>query len=196
MSYTVASMSVGIINRQRRAARQGRLRAPATTIVLRTVPSAPQDMRVTYPLLMADRPINRQAWADLVQKLVDEEAGGNKSEFGRRVDVQYQTIRRWLNAQNDVSEESVRGVARALNLRPMDLLVQVGYYDHGDLPAEVVEAEPDGDEEAITLIDEAKVTPAVKRDLKQWLDDQRAEDARRRVADLKRMLARETRRTA
>lgn len=192
-------MSVGIIQRQRRAARQGRLRAPATTFVLRTVPSVQQDTRVTYPLLMADRPIDRQAWAALVQQLVDEEAKGNKSEFGRMVKVTFQTVTRWLKAENDVKEESVRSVARALNLRPMDLLVQVGYYDQGDLSTDgelIAPSKDASDDEAIAAITDAPLTPAVKRELKKWLADRRAEDARRRLADLRALLERETRRTA
>lgn len=170
------------------------LRASATTFTIRREHACPPDMRVIYPVDMADSPVNREAWAAVVQKLLDEEAKGNKSALARMVGVEYQTIRRWLKAEVDVKEESVRSVARALNLRPMDLLVEVGYYVVGD----VTHAAPEqvADEEALQLIDDADVTPSVKRELRKWVMAQRAEHERQRASAIQQMLELNRRRTA
>lgn len=80
-----------------------------------------------------DGQVNRAAWAALVVELLRTEAAGNQSRLAGRVGVTAKTIGRWLQQKNDVSEQSVRDVARSLGRDPMDLLVKVGYY----APAEV-----------------------------------------------------------
>lgn len=75
-----------------------------------------------------DGHIDRAAWAELVNQLVLTEANGNQSKFAALADVTPKTVGRWLRQENDVSEQSVRDVARRLNRDPMELLVTVGYY--------------------------------------------------------------------
>lgn len=72
--------------------------------------------------------INRNAWAQLVAELIQSQTRGKKAPFARLIGVDTRSLDRWLKCEVKVSEESVRDVARAFNLNPMDLLVAVGYY--------------------------------------------------------------------
>lgn len=95
-------------------------------------------MHVGYSPGMAERRIDRDAWAKVVQGFVDAASRGNKSAFARRVGMTTKTIDRWLAGSVDVSEQSVRVVAEALGQNPMDLLVLLGYYR----PDEIVATPP------------------------------------------------------
>lgn len=83
---------------------------------------------------MSERKIDRAAWADLVSDLVDRETRGKKAAFSRLIGVSTRTLDRWLAQEVDVSEESVRSVARATNRPAMDLLIRVGYYRQDEAP--------------------------------------------------------------
>jgi hypothetical protein len=82
---------------------------------------------------VADRPIDRQAWAELIAALIKSETRGKKATFARLVGVDPKTIGHWLGGTVEVSEQSVRRVATALGRPPMDLLVAVGYYSEDEV---------------------------------------------------------------
>lgn len=110
--------------------------------------------------------VNRQAWAALVARLVDEEAKGNKSRFARLVDVEYKTINRWIRGEVDVSEESVRKVARGLGRSPIKLLIEAGYYSPEDLAEVRPLPPPDEDMDPVLLaIHDAAIPPHKKVEL-------------------------------
>jgi transcriptional regulator with XRE-family HTH domain len=117
---------------RRKALSRGRLSGP----VLITMRGRRSGSRSLYHQAVADRPIDRQAWAQLVADLIASETGGNKAAFARRVGVDPKTINHWLAGNVDVSEASVRRVADALGRRPLDLLVAVGYYRADEVGAE------------------------------------------------------------
>lgn len=96
-------------------------------------------MDVRYGVGVDDRPnsIDRAAWAETVQDLINTVSKGNQAEFGRIVGVSARTINRWLTQDVDVAVDNVRAVARATRVRPTDLLVRVGY-----LTADEVNAGP------------------------------------------------------
>lgn len=145
------------------------------------------DIHVRYPLAVSERKVDREAWAHTLARLIQEEAGGNKSAFSRRVGIGVRSIDRWLARQVNVSEESVRDVCRALNLPPMPMLVQLGYYQEGETgpgPAELL-AE---DEAALRLIDESEVPPSLKRQLREHVLEERARHEQQRLAEVQRMI--------
>lgn len=77
--------------------------------------------------------VNRDAWATVVQRILDEECKGNKSAFARRVIVDGRainprTVYAWLSGEMAASEKSVRAVAEGFSLNPIELLVEVGVY--------------------------------------------------------------------
>lgn len=164
--------------------------ALAQTLELRRVSDQPSDTCVIYavPVAGREREINREEWSRVVLELLEAEAGGNRTRLAELIGVDYQTIRRWIIGKNAVSEESVRQVARAFKLSAIDLLVRVGYYQPGELISapEPVDA---ADDDLLTEIDAAKVPPSVKRELRQYVEDQRvafekqlAENVRWRLA--------------
>lgn len=138
-------------------------------------PASPfRDIRVLYPLDVAERKINRTAWAGITRQLLDEEYAGNKTAFGTAIDSDRKTINRWLDEDVDVSEEMVRKVARRHNLSPMDLLIEVGYYVAQDVRTEPAEPVAVGDE-LLELIETAPVTPSQKREMREHVAAKRAE---------------------
>lgn len=127
---------------------------------------------------MAERRVDREEWAKVLSQLIAEEAAGNKSAFARMAGTTYRTVVRWLNQEVDVSEDKVREIARALRIRPIDLLVRVGYYQPGELerperptPDEVA-ADP-----ALRVIEESDFPPRVKARMRQRLAELRAQRA-------------------
>jgi hypothetical protein len=131
--------------------------------------------------------VDREAWAHEVARLIQEEAKGNKSAFARMVGVaSVKTIDRWLARSVDVSEESVRMVARQLNLPIADLLVKVGLLLPEDLQGSGTAI--DSDAEAIRVIEEADIPPSLKRQLIKHLREQREEHERQRLAEVQRTL--------
>lgn len=87
-----------------------------------------------YSACVTEVGIDRAAWAALVADLIDRETRGKKAAFSRLIGVSTRTLDRWLAQEVDVSEESVRSVARATGHSAMDLLVRVGYYHQHEVP--------------------------------------------------------------
>jgi DNA-binding transcriptional regulator YdaS (Cro superfamily) len=83
---------------------------------------------------VTDGRIDRDAWAELMAALIESETRGKKAAFSRLIGVNTRTLDRWLAREVDVSEESVRSVARATNRPAMDLLIKVGYYRQDEVP--------------------------------------------------------------
>ncbi|MFE7870016.1 hypothetical protein ACFUYE_06665 [Micromonospora humida] len=144
---------------------------------------------------MADGSIDREAWARVVSDLIAQETGtqakpqGNKSAFAQLVGVTYKTVLRWTQAASDVSEDSVRQVARALHISPLELLVRVGYYTGDDLNAAMQAAGPttriDQADPALQVILESDVPPRVQQRMIQRLEALRARDAERHVDEVR-----------
>lgn len=149
-------------------------------------------MHVAYPLAVSERKVDRDAWAHEITLLIEQEAKGNKSAFARRAGIaSVRNIDRWLAREVNVSEESVRQVARALNLPVLELLIKVGYYRAEELPDIPTPQLLAGDEEAervAALADEFGAPPSLKRELLDHLAKQRAEHERQRLAEIERML--------
>jgi hypothetical protein len=133
--------------------------------------------------------IDRQAWARVVAQLAAQESAGNKTLFAATIGVDRRTVIRWIQAQVAVSEESVRTVARKLGLQARDLLVQVGYYQAGELPAAApTERRVAQEDEAIKLVRESDAPPSLKRELIEHLTALREEHERQRLAEAQRSL--------
>lgn len=126
--------------------------APELGLVIRRNGVLGSGVHARYPLGVAERKINRGAWARLVAALVESETRGKKATFARLVGVDPRTISRWLNSEVDVSEESVREVARGLHLSPIELLIRVGYYSPNELSILPPPAPPAEVDEVIDLI--------------------------------------------
>ncbi|MFI1195480.1 hypothetical protein ACH4T9_19795 [Micromonospora sp. NPDC020750] len=143
---------------------------------------------------MAEGSIDRESWAKVVSQLIAEETGspakpqGNKSQFANIVGVTYKTVLRWTQGSSDVSEDSVRQVARALHISPLALLVQVGYYTDEDLGAAASISTPAGidkDDPALRVILEADVPPRAQQRMIQRLQQLRERDAERQVDEVR-----------
>lgn len=93
--------------------------------------------------------VDRGAWAGLVQEILDGKCDGNRSEFARRVlidgrPMSPRTVYGWLRGEADVKESSVRAVAGAFGLNPVELLIRVGFLSREQVPVfpgEVIDAE-------------------------------------------------------
>jgi hypothetical protein len=125
-------MAQRVLRRRKRTLLTNRS-TPLLPVTLRTLPSPKLDVRVRYSPGVSERKIDRAAWAALLVPLILSEAGGNKSKFCRTIGVSTRTLDRWLDMQVDVSEQSVRDVARALNRSAAEFLVRIGYYRHAEL---------------------------------------------------------------
>lgn len=123
-------------------------------------------MYARYDAPMGSRRINREAWATIVEDLVFRHCRGKKAPFARIVGVAPRTVDRWLRAEVDVSEASVREVARALGIPAVDLLVAAGYFDARDL------ADVQGDP-ALQMIYESDLPDHVKDRLVERLREMR-----------------------
>lgn len=134
---------------------------------------------------MADRTINREAWAALLAELIKTESRNKKAAFARLAGVDPKSINLWLARAVDVSEESVRRVARAVGRSPIDMLVQVGYYSAAEVeqaPAAPVSPENDP---ALKVILETDLPPRVKQRMIQRLKDLRAAQQEREVEEVR-----------
>ena len=167
------------------------MRARASVVGVRTEGTRASrygDTHVIYPRGVSEPKVDREAWAEVVARLIDEEAAGNKSAFARLIGVaSVKTVDRWLARSVNVSEESVRQVARAVRMPVADLLILVGLLHPEDLTAR-----PDStgeDDAAIRLIEQSDAPPSLKRELIEHLLAQRAEHERQRLAEAERMLA-------
>lgn len=146
-------------------------------------------MRSLYDQSVADRPIDRNAWADLISELIRTEARGRKAAFARLVGVDPKTISHWLDGTVGVSEASVRRVATALNRRAADILIQLGYYSADELAAErPAPAENERQDEELQLILTSGLPMAAKEELIRLLEEERAQDQQRRLDRTRRMI--------
>lgn len=186
VTYALCMSSVRDRRKTTRTKREHLRPAPPLTLTLRTLTPLRRDTNVHYAGDVAVRRINREAWAAEIRRLIDEEAGGNRAKFSTLVGSSYKTVGRWLDQSVDVSEESVRAVARALHIAPMDLLVRVGYYQQSDLnvtagptPAEVA-ADP-----ALQVIEESDAPPRVKARMRERLYELRRQRAAAEVDEVK-----------
>ncbi len=154
-------------------------------MALRTLTPLRRDTNVRYAGDMSARRINREAWAAEVQQLITEETAGNRSRFAVLVGMSYKTVGRWLDCSVDVSEDSVRQVARALGINALDLLIRVGYYQPSDIqPAAPPVAAEVADDPALSAILETDLPPRYKARMIQRLTELRAEQRRREVDEV------------
>lgn len=173
--------------RKRTQTRRAHLRpTPPLALTLRTLTPLRRDTRVLYADQVAERRIDRAAWAAEVRRLINEEAGGTRARFATLVGIGYKTVGRWLKEEVDVSEESVRTVARALGVVSADLLLRVGYYSPSDLvtepaatPAEIA-ADP-----ALREIEDSDFPPHVKARMRARLVELRKQRAAAEVDEVR-----------
>lgn len=143
------------------------------------------DTHVRYGEDVAERTVDREAWANVVAQLINSEAGGNTTRFAQLVGVTYKTVRRWITQETNVSEESIRAVANALNVKPGPLLVRVGLYQPGELADTAEPAPAANDDPALAAILEADVAPRVKQRMIQRLQQLRAQEKQREVDEVR-----------
>lgn len=138
---------------------------------------------------MADRKVDRQAWAAEIARLVQEEADGNKSAFARMVGLKsVKTIDRWLAGSVEVSQANILLVCRALQLEPLPMLEKMGLIDPAEFHRYDRFAAPQADQRALDVITTADIPPRLKRQLLDHLEAQRAEHERQRLAEVERMI--------
>lgn len=137
-----------------------------------------------YTLAMS---IDREAWAAVVAKLLQDEADGNQTHFAAIVGADRKTVARWLAGTVDVSEEKLRSVARNLGISARDLLLRVGYYQADELPTEDNPAIADTND-AIELVRKSDLSPSAKRELIAHLTAQLEEYRRQQVAEATRLI--------
>lgn len=148
---------------------------PALSFTMKAAAPLGSGMHARYALVVApDGGIDREAWAHVVASLRQSEAKGKTATFARKIGVDPRTVDRWLRQQVAVKEENIRAVARALDISPVDLLVQVGYYQPGEIaPPDPVDPRKD---------------PVVKMILAdpRWTEDERIALVDREIARMKR----------
>lgn len=126
-------MSMRVLRKRNRTKTQNRP-TPALSFTMKAAAPLGSGIHARYALVVApDGGINREAWAHVVSSLRQEEAKGKTATFARKIGVDPRTVDRWLRQQVAVKEENIRAVARALDRSPMELLVQVGYYEAGEI---------------------------------------------------------------
>lgn len=156
---------------------------PELGVTMRRCGALGSGTHARYAESVGDRKINREAWAQLVGDLIDSEARGKKAAFARLVGVDPKTVYRWLNKETDVSEESVRDVARALKRSAMELLFAVGYYSERDIATpQPIDMSHDP---AMRVIMEADLPGRVKRRMIERLQELRRRDAERQVDEVR-----------
>lgn len=128
--------------------------------------------------------MDRAAWARVVRQAMAERTRGKITPFARLVEVNPRTVSRWIDEEVDVSEESVREVARKIDVSPITLLIEVGYYSHAEASAG---GELDEEEEMVLRAD---VDDETKRRALEQLHLMRLRDKRRRMEDLGFLLGR------
>jgi hypothetical protein len=131
--------------------------------------------RFPYHVGVADG-VNREEWAAIVRELLAEHTKGKKAPFARLVKVDPSTVDNWLASRVQVSEDSVRQVAEAFGLSPIQLLIQVGRYSAAHIPAglapEVV------DEEQRRVIEDDSLSNEQKASILAQLEEMRDNDER------------------
>lgn len=169
---------------------------PAITLTMRAATPLGSGAHARYSAVVAaDGSVDRDAWARLVGELMARETKGKKLPFARKIGVDPRTVDRWLRHEVDVKEESVRAVAAALDLRAIDLLVQVGVYKPTDVGPPVY---PDPRDDAVIqrILTDRRITEKQRVELVQLQLKQIKEDQRRREAEYERLVEYQTRRDA
>lgn len=145
-------------------------------------------VHATYPLVVAssERSIDRAAWADVIRELMTSHTRGKKEPFARRLGINSRSVSRWLDQEVDVSEESVRLVARTFDVTPVQLLVRVGYYQHGELrqPHLYGVDDPDADP-ALKVIEDSEQPDHVKDRMRERLYELRRQRTEAEVDEVK-----------
>lgn len=126
--------------------------------------------------------INRNAWAQLIAGLIQSETKGKKAPFARLIGVDARTLDRWLKREVNVSEASVRDVAKAVGRAPMDVLVQVGYYEVADI-APPTPTDPRQDPIIREILADPRLTEDERVQLVQMQLDRIEQDLARRRAE-------------
>lgn len=125
--------------------------------------------------------VNRAAWAEVVQELLDDRCKGNKSAFARLViidgrAINPRTVYAWLDQAVAVRESSVRAVASGFGLNAIDLLIRVGFYTLEQMPTRPTREEMD--EERRRVIEDPDFDDVQKAYILQELDRMEEEDER------------------
>lgn len=174
------------------------------------------ETRFQYDRFVAREAVDRAEWAKVVQELLDSEARppaveggkprthGAKTKFAAKVGLKTtRTIDTWLVKQVKVSEASVKAVADAYGINPMDLMIRVGYYSASEMPSrpldDVIDDEIQAvlddpeldDEQRMLIIEQFEAWRTEDRELHQRL----AERDRQRRAERLAQLVDQTKRT-
>lgn len=169
---------------------------PALSFTLRGATALGSGIHARYSLVVAeDGSVNRDAWATLVAELLERETKGKKLPFARKIGVDPTSVDRWLKRQVDVKEESVRAVARKLDLQPVDLLVQVGYYKTSEI-APPSYPNPYDDSVVQQILADPRLSDAQREELVQVQLDLIEKDVQRRRAEYERLIGYQERRDA
>lgn len=163
-----------VLRKRNRSKTQNRP-TPALSFTLKAAVPLGSGTHARYPLVVApDGGIDREAWARVVAALRQDETKGKTLPFARKIGVDPRTVDRWLRQQVAVKEENIRAVARALDRPPMDLLVQVGYYQPGEV-APPIPPDPRDDPVVQAILADPRLN-----------EDQRTVLVRRELARIKR----------
>jgi transposase-like protein len=109
---------------------------------------------------------------------------GKKEPFARRLGINSRSVTRWLDQEVDVSEESVRLVARTFDVTPVQLLVRVGYYHHGELRQPHLQDADEADP-ALKVIEDSDEPDHVKERLRERLYELRRRRSEAEVDEVK-----------
>lgn len=176
-----------------------------------------QESRFPYHQLVASGIVDRKEWAKVVQELLDIEAAplteggrtrvhGAKTRFAEKTGLKTaRTVDTWLHGDVEVKEASVKQVAEGYGIKPMELLIRVGFYTAEEVPVRLTDKQIDEEQRAVLdldLDDEQKALILEALDEmrsadEQLLEQQRARDKQRRRQRIAEMIERaRERRTA
>ncbi len=152
------------------------------------------ETRFQYDHLVAGGVVDRAEWARVVQDLLAVEAQpaleggkarvhGAKTRFATRVGIKTpRTVDTWLDKQVDVKESSVRAVAAAYGINPIELLIRVGFFTADEVPAPAIPAE---DAWIVELVAGYDFSAAKKRQLTAVLLEQERRERGERLRRLR-----------
>jgi len=184
-----------VLRKRKRTKVTNRL-TPALSFTLRSSGAIGSGAHARYSLVVAeDGSVDRGAWAQLVTELIQRETKGKKLPFARLIGVDPRTVDRWLHREVVVKEESVRAVARKLDLQAVDLLVKVGYYRAAEL---IPPTYPNPREDPVIqkIMADPRLTDDQRADLVQVQLDLIEADVKRRQAEYDRLMGYQERRDA
>lgn len=171
---------------------------PHGSRVLSSIPRVEPEVNSRYSLSVSGT-VDREAWAEVTQEILDAECKGNKSAFARRVfidgkPINPRTVYAWLNHEFEVKESSVHAVAKGFDRNPIELLIRVGFYTLDQVPMRLPDEVVDDEQRYVLdlegVSDETKVI--ILQELETWratdegmLTRQRERDRERRLALLR-----------